>query len=315
MISKEEAEKIIWKCLDENRLRRIIRNTSIVAWKKEISDGQIKKWLNNFSGRYFKSVENERKLALWLLAHFSYYTYEDVRILCKNIFNQYLHEKLSEHKQYDLSKAIGEILKSTIFIGLGNDSESGNNILYYFRQENRLSKENFEIDEKQEYKNLVFIDDVTISGEQALKYIRSRNIKAENTYAALLIATEQAIKALTSADIKVKPISAMILDKRDKAFSEAAYVFSDKRIVGIKPFAQEFCKLYGKLAVEEEGYMKYHPLGFDDGQYMISFEYNTPDNTLPIFWGTSNGWSPLFKRYQKIYSIRKEYLLDGRKYY
>lgn len=259
-------------------------------------------------------MENEKKLALWLLAHFSYYTYEDIRILCKNVFNQYLHEKLSDYKGGNLKRVINEILEDTIFIGLGNDSESGNNILYYFRQENQLSKECFEIKREQNYKNLVYIDDVTISGEQALTYIESRNIKAENTYATLLIATEQAVSKFSETDTKIKPITAMFLDERDRAFSESAYAFSDKRIAEIRPIAQEFCRLYGGLAVKGCGYMVSHPLGYDDGQYMIGFEYNTPDNTLPIFWGMSSEWNPLFKRYQKIYN-GKEYLLDDRKYY
>ncbi len=279
---------------------------------EKISDVQIEKWLGNFSGRYFESVESEKKLALWLLAHFTYYTYDDVRILYRNIFNQYLHEKLYGYKGDNLAKIITEIIEETIFIGLGNDSESGNNILYYFRQENQLSKSCFEIDRERNYRNLVYIDDVTISGEQALTYIKSRNIKAENTYAALMIATEQAVHRLT--DTKVKPITALVLDERDRAFSESAYVFSDKRIAEIKPIAQKFCQLYGELAVKKGGYMENYPLGYDNGQYMLGFEYNTPDNTLPIFWGMGDGWVPLFKRYQKIYN-GKEYLLDARKYY
>lgn len=314
MVDKREAEQIIAECLDSYRLKRIIRNTSIVAWQKEISEDKIDEWLKNFDGSYFENVENEKKLALWLLAHFSYYTMEDVRILCKKLYDQYMHEKLCSSTGTDLSKDINDIIKNTLFVGLGNDSESGNNILYYFRQENNLCKDNFEIDTNKTYENLVYVDDVTISGEQALKYIQSRKINAKNTYVAVMIATDDAINNLNKSRKKVKPIATMILDQRDKAFSDAAYVFSDKRIREIRKIAQEFCELYGKKAVKGCGYMVTHPLGFDDGQYMISFEYNTPDNTLPIFWGTGSGWNPLFKRYPKIYK-GEEYVLDDRKYY
>jgi len=296
------------------RLRRIIRNTSVVAWKKEISDLQIDEWLENFKGDYFDNEENEKKLALWLLAHFSYYTYDDIRVLCKDIFNQYLHVKLRNSNGEPLNQEITEIIKNTIFIGLGNDSESGNNILYYFRQENQLPKDNFEIDSERTYENLVYIDDVTISGEQALTYIRARNIKAKNLYAALLIATEEAFNKLMAPDTKIKPVSMMILDERDRAFSDASYVFSEKRIAEIRLNAQEFCRFYGQRAVQGCGYMEGHSLGYSNGQYMIGFDYNTPDNTLPIFWGMGDGWRPLFKRYNKIYS-GEEYTLDGRKYY
>ena len=314
MVNKREAEQIISKYLDEERLKKIIRNTSIVAWQKEISEDKIDEWLGNFNGSYFENVENEKKLALWLLAHFSYYTMEDIRILCKKLYEQYIHEKLCLYQGTDLSKAINDIISNTLFVGLGNDSESGNNILYYFRQENLLCKQNFEIDISKTYENLVYVDDVTISGEQALEYIKSRKIKANNTYAAVMIATQDAIKKLKRSRKKVMPIATMILDQRDQTFSDAAYVFSDKRIKKIRQIAREFCELYGKKAVKGWGYMEAYPLGFDGGQYMISFEYNTPDNTLPIFWGTGSGWIPLFKRYPKIYQ-GEEYVLDDRKYY
>lgn len=317
MISRENAERRIEEHLDSNRLRKIIINTSIVAWKNKISDAQVGKWLQNFDGRYFRKVENEQRLALWLLAHFSYYTQDDVRILCKKLFNQYLHEKLQGCKEINLKAAINAILANTLFVGLGNDSESGNNILYHFRQENQLSKKNFEINAALTYENLVYIDDVTISGSQALEYIRSRNIKAQNTYSAMLIATTTAIDTLTvspECPNYITTISGMVLDERDQAFSESAYAFSDKRITDIKSIAKEFCSVYGKIAVKGWGYMESHPLGYNNGQYMIGLDYNTPDNTLPIFWGTGNGWFPLFTRYPKIYA-GKEYILDGRKYY
>lgn len=317
MISKETAEQIIENHLDAERLRKIIINTSIIAWGNKISDAQIEKWLHNFDGKYFAKVENERRLALWLLAHFAYYTQDDVRVLCKNLYNQYLHEKLSGYKIKDLANALKGIIENTLFVGLGNDSESGNNILYHFRQENQLAKTSFEINSKKTYENLVYIDDVTISGSQALEYINSRNIKAHNTYAAMLIATKDAIDTLAGSSENpnnIKTISSMILDERDQAFSASAYAFSEKKIKEIKPIAKEFCKAYGQVAVTGWNYMESHPLGYKNGQYMIGFDYNTPDNTLPIFWGTGNGWFPLFKRYPKIY-VGKEFQLDGRKYY
>lgn len=314
MINREEAENIVSTSLDETRLRKIIRNTSVVAWKNEISDGQVEKWLQNFNGSFFADVINERKLALWLLAHFTYYTYGDVRFLCKNLFNKYLHIKLKNCDDSNLEDKIKEIIQETVFVGLGNDSESGNNILYYFRQENQLSKKRFEISADKIYKNLVYIDDVTMSGEQAADYIKSRNLKADNTYVAIMIASDGVETSLHDEGLSVEVISSMTLDEREKAFSESAYVFSDKRIVKIKPIAKEFCEYYGKVAMQGWGYMCKHPLGYKDGQYLFGFEYNTPDNTLPIFWGSNEEWCPLFKRYQKIYE-EEEKKLDGRKYY
>ncbi|MDR2409621.1 MAG: hypothetical protein LBE13_16135, partial [Bacteroidales bacterium] len=47
------------------------------------------------------------------------------------------------------------------------------------------------------------------------------------------------------------------------------------------------------------------PLGYKDGEYAFGFYYNTPDNSLPIFWGQKNGWLPILKRYHKNYRIKK----------
>lgn len=309
------AEKIIESKLESRRLMRIIRNTSIVAWQKEISEEKIKSWLQNFDGSFLNKAENERKLALWLLAHYTYYTLEDVKILCRSLFDQFLHVKLTEENNENLREAVQSIIDSTVFVGLGNDSESGNNILYYFRQENNLKKENFEINPNKKYQNIVYVDDVTISGEQALDYIESRNILADNIYTATLIAAEDAVERLEGYEwFKIKPIFTMLLDERDKAFSDCSYVFSDQEIARIKDVVKGFSSFYGNRAVQGWGYMERYPLGFADGQYMFGFEYNTPDNTLPIFWGTGDGWTPLFKRYPKILA-RKEYISDDRKYY
>ena len=45
-----------------------------------------------------------------------------------------------------------------------------------------------------------------------------------------------------------------------------------------------------------------HALGYKDGQLLIGFSHNTPDNTLPVFWydGNSPPWSAAFVRYHKL---------------
>jgi hypothetical protein len=46
-----------------------------------------------------------------------------------------------------------------------------------------------------------------------------------------------------------------------------------------------------------------HSLGFENGQLLVGFHHNTPDNTLPIIWYDEEfaSWTPIFKRYNKIY--------------
>lgn len=51
------------------------------------------------------------------------------------------------------------------------------------------------------------------------------------------------------------------------------------------------------------GYAASHACGFGDCQLLLSMNYNTPDNTLPIMWYNEEPkiWMPIFKRYDKKY--------------
>jgi len=322
MVTKREAEKIIDEKLDIERLRRIIRETSYVAWERRITDKKIDSWLTNFTGKYFSSVECEHKLALWLLHNYTYYTEKDVRTLCKKLFDLIMHQRLID-SGLSIDEIIKELTEESLFWGLGNIAESGPSILYRFRQETNLPKKCFDIDRRKykpdhKYKNLFLVDDVVISGEQARKYIEiARNLfDAENVYFCYLIATEQAVKTLTEIYQDAKFISTITLDSRDKAFSPDSYVFSNSSFSEIKDCAREFCRCYGYLSMKNTNdYMEKHPLGYADGQYLFGFEHNTPDNTLPIFWGLADGWEALFIRYHKNLKNGKETALDGRKYY
>ena len=99
-----------------------------------------------------------------------------------------------------------------------------------------------------------------------------------------------------------------LLDSRTNLFSDRSSVFSNPDCLQLKDLAFKLCNYYGTEIVSHElsaaeAYMKSHPLGFADGQHLFGFYYNTPDNTLPIFWCKSPNWSPAFVRYGKVYGI------------
>ena len=87
------------------------------------------------------------------------------------------------------------------------------------------------------------------------------------------------------------------LDQTFKCFGPSNRYFSEGYPGMDKNFTKSYAERYGLpiiLGTPIEG----HALGFDDGQLLLSFSHNTPDNSLPIFWSDLN-WHPFFKRYIK----------------
>lgn len=311
---KNSDLKEIHDALEIERMRKIIRDTSIVSWNRKIQDQDVDEWLSNFKGDCLGDIEAEQKIALWLLANFTYYTVDDMRTLCKELFYQYIHEVLSyeENMQGDLNKVIESILRDTVFLGLGNSSESSGNILYLFRQCNALPRHCFDLSKKAKY--LVYVDDASFSGDQATEYLKKKAVGSEQEYIASLFISNKAIHKIDDMRRNIKVISAMKLDERDLAFSEHAHLFSNKKIAPLRKCIKEFCEFYGKIAIDGYEYMKEYPLGYKNGQYLMGFEYNTPNNTLPIFWGEANGWKPIFRRFEKNYLKEKGDFDEGRYY-
>lgn len=296
-----EVEKIEPTALTDEILK-----ISQISWENPLNYDDIEDWLSNFCGSVLGSAKAERNLALWLLSGVVFFSIDDIRAYCQYLFSEFIHMKLVEYQtcgcnqNLNIEDQIVHILKSTIFLTLGNDSESGANVLYYFRQTNHLKKEIFEKDLERTYENLVFVDDITISGTQALTYIpRIQNsVSAEKTYFLTFLASETAVDGLKHIDVHT--ISANYLTDREKCFSPDSYVFSYNNRKKFLPIAAKMCEFYGKIITgghpEADGY----PLGYDQAQGLFCFFYNTPDNTLPIFWCEGHGWKPIFKRYEKI---------------
>ena len=137
----------ILSTIDLAELRNHIIQTSIVAWKNYITESSLDRWLKNFDGAALGNAVVEQTIAAWLLLNFTYYTDTEVRELCKIIYRKFIHRKLQEEyyqrSSEDVQTKIQRILTRTIFLPLGNPSESGALILYNFRTANALPKRVF----------------------------------------------------------------------------------------------------------------------------------------------------------------------------
>ncbi len=318
----EDYEKL--KINYENKIQFL----SEWLWENKPKQPEIIEWLDNFDSI---NSERERLNSLHQLSYFMSFELREIREMLKSLFrDHFIKPLIQEIKKsgisnlYDINIEVDKQIKKTRFIGLGNSSESSCLMLYFFRQENGLSKDHFinasQIFErgddgkvvslrkhgnevvKEEILHYVFMDDFSGSGSQAYDYfidngckmIFNLNSDAKVYYFTLFSTTESNIK-LHSFDPKIKLRSIFELDETYKVFGENSRYYtkySDEKI-----FAKEVCKNY-KDRYSQPDYL----CGWRDGQLLLRFFYNTPDNTLPSFWTKTDTWKPIFKRYDKIYN-------------
>lgn len=314
-MSKEKLDCLISEidsCLNYDELHERLRETINVAWNDEITLSSVDKWLDNFSGDFLKNDKLEKKLAMYVLLNYTYYNEKEVKYFCKVIYEKYIHNKLVEYRRNKKFSSLSDsekeehILKNTVFVSLGTPSESGSLILYWFREVNNLPKKVFEFNNKSKYENVVFVDDVTLSGSQATRYFKENEYYADCQYFLCFLCTDQAEKKIKNCYPDINLIYASVLDNSNKAFSDNSIVFTGKYEM-FKKITKELFEYYGKKCVKEyptveDPYMEKYPLGFKDSQQLFGFKYNTPNNTLPLIWIDNNQWKPIFKREEKNYS-------------
>lgn len=308
------------------------------VWEHSINRINIDSWLENFSD------ENERIHCLFLLSQFMYFGSRQMRYLLKILFQDLYRYRvieeirLNNNNTHDLNfinTKYNEELKATRFLGIGNPSESGPHLLYYFRQENNLPKSLFihghEIFKRfgaqqirlsnPNIKRYVFIDDFCGSGSQAKRYsqyilndLLSLNPNVQLDYLMLFSTKEGKEEVIKSTKFSYVE-TVFELDDTFKCFEgNSRYFKNSKSPIDIN-YAKTICKNYGAKLMRTicqlegcppdqlDGCADTHALGFNNGQLLIGFHHNTPDNTLPIIWygEEQEPWKPIFKRYNKIY--------------
>lgn len=327
-MSTEPLLPIVPKLSASDAIVKRIDILSEEVWERTISRVDIENWLANFNGKYSESDE-EKLHALHLLANFSYFGVTEIRELLKSIYRDLFKYPIVRQIRSDNNgttdpRIISDLwnieLNGTRFLGMGNPSESGSHLLYYFRQVNKLKKNLFlhqhQILDRSVgaagariaipgLRRLVFIDDVLGSGQQANEY-SSKFVKEVKRAAAndgqkldveyfVLFAKQDGLKVARATDFdRVEAIHE--LGSSELAFSD------DSRIYVSPPNGVSLES--GKNIAEKYGRDLYpsHPLGYRRGELLLGFHHNIPDNTLPIFWSGDDEakWTPAFPRFPKV---------------
>ncbi len=319
MISETDREALIAK----------LKQLSELAWDDECEWPVVEKWLRQFDGKSELSEDEERCEMLYLLTNFIFFGMREVRGLLKSLYRDIVQYRLIESIRREngytadislIKEKLRRELDCTRFIPIGNPSESSNHLLYYFRQENGLPKKVFSnaieiLDYTQDTIRLrdpeilryVLIDDFAGSGSQAIKFARDviQPIKAAapeaNFSYYMLIATTSAMErlrglAFCSADARLFEDVACVFELGDefKAFSETSLFYPNQQ--NKRESARKVADVYGYQLRPKS------PLGYKNGELILGFAHNVPNNTLPIFsWeGQQNrSWMSPFTRYPK----------------
>lgn len=327
---REALQEILGYENDREAIISRIRILSKEVWENHVFVPDIERWLDNFDGRSM-DVNAEHINALHLLSHFNYFGLKEIRELLKSLFRDLYKYPIIQDLRKDngktrdsslLQSLFRDELKSTRFLGMGNPSESGGHLLYYFRQENGLSKSLFinphEILDKPPgdptaqiaipgLKRLVFIDDLLGSGSQAIIYsdrlLKSIKEAAKRSgtqlqiFYFMLFAKPEGLAAVTSHGGFDRVQAVHAFDPSESAFDPNSRVYL-KNAKGVSMAqGRQLASFYGEILTPGAG------LGYRDGQLLLGLHHNVPDNTLPIFWcdEISTDWTPIFPRYNKVY--------------
>lgn len=298
------------------------------AWDRRVGAEVITSWLENFDGRTGNATAEERLGALYMLSQFMYFGSREIRVLLQALYRDLFllplaHEvKARTGSVSDFNSEMNSQISKTRFLGLGNPSESGVHLLYYFRQENLLSKSDF-IDAAQMYKNVevagerrrvaryddveryIFIDDMCGSGETAVRYsndvlpdLLDQKPGIEVSYLCLFGTKAGMDRVRGESRFGQNAAAVFELDESYKWCSKDSR-FKAGIPVGVDP------KILDSIALTYgSGLSIHHPLGYLDGQLLLGFFHNTPDNTMPVIWAdaynSGTSWYPAFRRYPKV---------------
>lgn len=311
-----------------------VRCLSEHAWDSEVRWHDIDAWRSNFTGE-FMEVDDERVHAMFALSKFIYFGKPLIREMLRSLYRDYYESPQLQRIRRSAggtrdSEVIRSLyrqkLKTTRFIGVGNPSESGAHLLYFFRQVNNLPKDLFVdfhrafvpqnsrdaahagaisfIPRDGDVSSYVFFDDLVGSGTQVSDYLlkelaslRKGSPNLEFSFLCLF-ATKSGIEKLNKPSLFNGRASALFeLDSSFKAFEDESRYFKNSPSWFRAADAKLMLSSYGERLYPGRG------LGFKDGQLLLGFSHNTPDNVPAAFWskGDDGNWIPVFLRYDKNY--------------
>lgn len=329
------------KILNEMNKKEIEKQIEVLnstLWEFKALRPRIDEWLEKFDD------DESRDYALYLLSKIMYFNSINIRHLLKSLYRDlYRYPIIEKIRRANgntldenlIEKLYKEELQKTRFLGVGNPSESGVHLLYYFRQENKIPKNLFvntddimvrhkdgTVSLRNNFKDatrFVFIDDICASGEQATtdtnvkRCVDELRMLKKDVHVSylMLFGMRVGVDKVKACGLYDDAKAVIELDESYKCFSDKSRYFSDDKEKAIaKDIAFrhgyrlmfEFAKKMPISPSDYDTFARTFALGFGGCELLLSMHHNTPDNSLPIIWfdEVEGIWNPIFKRYNKI---------------
>lgn len=241
---------------------------------------RIDKWLQAFP-------EEEHPFLLELLMQFYYYSEERIKDKVVELYDAFIKAYQGDANAVVYTKIIKEqgvacsdILFTTFW--------AQNSSIYSYAENNILGL----LEEEQIPKELVIVDDYSGTGKTFIKTIDrmlkvTDKVKGTNFYFLTLHITERAnLEIKEYAEHKGISIKIISLDYSDEAFKKN-YIYNEIE-------AEQKKRQYAEMCTKQN--VDRYVLGFEDVSSLVAFHYNTPNNTLGLFWQDLADFTALFPR-------------------
>jgi hypothetical protein len=301
------------------------------VWPRDLTLRDIDRWVANFPSAVPYTAEDViRRHCLYVLTHIVAFRPREFAALVRALFREYIRLPVV----YEVREALGltaspsvvqsEVrtrLASTVFVGLGAAAKSGSRLMYDFQKESHLPRQQLvdscddllthdPNDPKVERRHpaatrYVILDDMCGTGESArdqlpvVRRLRQLALAAGSAVTVellFLFAIDRSLPLLKGAGQYDDARALMRFTASHRVFDPESRYFRSQPAVAnglvTRETAEEIFRAAGGRLCPA------HPLGYGDGQLLLAFDYNTPDNTLTAIWssGPDEQWFPLFPR-------------------
>ena len=257
---------------------------------------KIEEWLSLFE-------DKDRPLLIELLNSFQYYSEKRVRDKVKALFQLFEKECSTDIGNVVFSKPVKDFGAS--FSNILFTSFWLNNDIKDYSEENILGL----FSEGIVPPVVAIVDDYSGSGQTIIKTINkilATNPQAAQTtfYFLVLTLSEDAERIITKyADDTRICIKIITLEKAPNAF-KPGYIFDESQI---EEKQSKYIELYDRFTLNPE-----YRFGFFGVASLISFHYNTPNNTLGLFWQDLSEFCALFPRHKTTQTTLHKMQTDAR---